>query len=672
MNSLKFTLLFTASMGISLPNGRAQNPNINQQWWLRPNVSYISTPSESMKEWVGPFVVGHPSFQDEGRGLFLRRVGINQERQSIQEARKRNRPLLAYIDSLGMTREIALGVRFTEPGKLEKTTTGQTKIYASVWSWDEKGPTGKSPQINGVVWAGLSEMINNSFDWQEKVDTDLGSQGLEKPKYPNKNLASGFLKESTLPSDSKFYDALGGRDIFDRISTFLAPKDDASNILPEFEISNGKTRSGHLRFPKDAASPWWTEYNLSVAKQFLLQGVNGFWLDSASGLQFIGLKPVELAFGRWTREMFAEFLGSRKMKKVDVQNYVISVSQVLDRSFSPQEKDLNHRVFKNPHWATDSTWLSFLGFKAQTAQLRAAELYKGIKLIASQVGKDPDSIMVAGTDPSVYPFASSTGEELDQIHTRYSPNMSPELGTLGRGLLPRGSNGPFYAITSSYTKSPFSHIWYLHPEQETLFGDTREKLAPVLTAEALANNALLVGDDVNTRFALTDEQGLKLAKVMRKISPVFQGRERYARVAILYSPSTLMMNLAPGGFLGSDDEVPPKAETEPSVLHHGMAVQGWSELLESMNLPYKIIPEFKLSAKELNGIQVLIIPHVVSLDRDQALPTLKSYLDNVGTVVITGNRLGERATAKRLFSAQPNALQELRASISQERLIVMS
>jgi hypothetical protein len=133
----------------------------------------------------------------------------------------------------------------------------------------------------------------------------------------------------------------------------------------------------------------------------------------------------------------------------------------------------------------------------------------------------------------------------------------------------------------------------------------------------------------------------------------------------------MLATLTPGGFAGESDDQPPKNENDPSVLHHGMAVQGWAELLESMNIPYRIIPEFRLSLKALNGIQILIIPHVTSFEREGLGKTLKPYLARIGTVLMTGTQFGEKRTSNNLLAAQPNLTNDLRAGEPPERFIFM-
>ncbi|MBX9767471.1 MAG: hypothetical protein K2X47_09395, partial [Bdellovibrionales bacterium] len=618
-----------------------------------------------------PFIIGHPGFQDEGRGLLLRNIGYRQERNSITAARANRSPLIGYIDQHGQSREIAVGLVRRENGNFVKSSAenASAQIFSTIWSWDEKGP-GANKQINYFSWGGLSEMINNTDGWQG-ADADFLSVGIKTPTYPSGEAAKGY-SGPVAPQNSKFYDALGGKDIFGRIAIQFQPYGGDEKGLVSFQLPQGKFNTGHIRIAKDTLSRWWLDYNINVAKSFLSRDVDGFWIDHASGLHAIGLAPVTTAFGDWSVDAFNKFLSTRTDWKgstnIKIKDYILDGAKSIDSTFNKEKKDLGAPAFKSTRWLKDPTWLAFLAYKSILTSQRGTELYTAIKDEAKNAGKNPEAIMVGASDIPVYPFATARGLEADQIHTRYSHLMSPEVGSLGRGLPMRGSNGPFYNLSSALTKSTWSHIWYILPPQMQISAKARANLAPVLAAEALANNAILAGDDTHERFALTNDEGLQLAKVLDRVGPTFQGRDRYARVGIIYSPNSLYSTLTPGGFAGANQELPPKQDSEPSVLHHGMAVQGWAEFLESKHLPYRVIPDFRLSEKALRGIQVLIIPHVTAFEREWIQKALKPYLVRVGLIIMTGaNHFGETRTVDFLFSQQGSLLNELKAGENPER-----
>src|SRR3974377_2375154 len=77
-----------------------------------------------------------------------------------------------------------------------------------------------------------------------------------------------------------------------------------------------------------------------------------------------------------------------------------------------------------------------------------------------------------------------------------------------------------------------------------------------------------------------------------------------------------------------------------------------------MHYTYRVIPDFKLTTQALEGIHVLIVPHVRAMDAETLDSVLKPFLDRGGFVLYTGADTASIGTKAHLYSSNSVTMAE--------------
>lgn len=581
---------------------------------------------------------------------------------------------LAWMESMGDTRTfiIAINNRGTASNpsfELENDGSGAAKAYASNWSWDDFGP-GKIPQSNYFVWAGMTSFVNNET-WLGKFKIDNPEYGLSKPTYPDGRSVLGFNGDPQDPRNSRLIDANGGKSIYGKIEYFCDPygKNETGKII----VIEGEERKacGDFGFSKDQGSLWWMDYNISAAKYFVNNGIDGFWLDNSSGWDHMRMYPTVLAFGDWSIRRFQDFLEKYPEISVgDTRNFNVAtyLKDKFREKFEIETTDPYAWQWGHESWLTDPVWKAFLVSKSEMLGERARYFYSSVKDYLAQSGRDPDSIAITGNDVPSISYGAFTGAELDQVNTEYNPAWHVDSGPVGRGIAPRGYTGSFYAAAIEFARSRHSLIWFYLNGDEAIYRN-KTNLGKVMGLEAFANNAYIKMPGTEKSIG-NAEAAQFINKTILNTSEAFSGRTRAAQVGVLYSTQTQLSFLTPGGFYGFDfsDSLPER----PGYLDHNLGYMGWASALENLGVSYRAVADFRLSVESLSALKVLVLPHVRVLDEALVTNALIPFLDRGGIIITTGNT-GEFAGKSAFFSPHPqNLIQGLKNNGYGDRIIEVS
>jgi len=628
----------------------------NEVWWnLWPRFS-ISDSVEKLKKINSDTVTASAGLNDEGRGPLFRAIDNRDNKTKNSDLKSKGYKTLGWIEGQGQTRLIIAALHQNKDGSFAMDPgTGAASILAHNWSWDAAGPE-VNPLANFIAWFGMASYVN-AESWLGPYSIRNESFKMPIPIYPDGRPALGYKENSPDPRSARIYDALGAKDINGQLNVDPEPAGEKSKGKILVTLPNGKqVPVGDFSIGKDQSSPWWMQYNLNAAKYLISQGADGFWQDNASGWDTISGAPLRVAFGDWTIHEFRNFLkshGQNFPNDFDVRQYLKEKLQTWTGISKEKISDLSFSGWGDRRFLDDPVWKAFLSYKSMISGQRARELYQGIKTAASGLNKNPEKIYVGGNDVPAISFGGFKGQEIDQVNTETAAGWGLDTGPVGRGLPPLGHGGSFYETAVSFGQSQHAVVWfYLEGEFESY--RRHAGIGQVLGFEALAHGSFLNFNPDSEKSAGTLESTLFVNNTIERLAPEFGLREPIANIAILYSTQTAHSWLTPSGFYGFDKKESQPAD--PGYLDHQLGFHGWGAALDDLHLPYRSIPDFKLSLKSLETVSILILPHVRVLDPKAINETLIPFLNQGGTLIISGKDSGILNTTESLYALNSKPL----------------
>jgi len=618
-------------------------PVLSGAWWDNwPRFSANQNNPWAVTYTEANVINGMHGFFDEGRAPFFRQDLFSKTGPSLQYAQQEGIKKLAWIEGMGDTRATVAAVHELGGGAYEwDPATDAPKLISHYWNWDDLG-NGVNPDANKVVWTGTHSFANQE-PWQGQY---VRPNTFPQPTYPNGAPAVGYLDGSINPAKAKLYDANGGKDINGNLAIRAwGPGGSNTNGLVSIDVL-GQTYAniGDISIAKDMASDWWVEYNVQAARWFIDHGADGFWVDNYSGYDDIGRAPVEVAFGDWSVAKFRDFLddhpeaGVANPASFDIRAYLFDRFETWFPGVDPTALTAPATLAKwqDSVWLGDPVWRAYLSFKAGVQLQSAANLYSGIKEQAGLAGKDPDDIYVGGNDIPIISFGSAGGEELDMVNFEYMPHYSPVSEFSANGLAPYGHAGPLYGLASNFAKSRHANVWfYLLGDNAQYQGQT--SLGEVAGYEALAHNVFINSGEGIPLIVGTDESAKTVNRTIKRMAPIFDKRVGSGKVGLVYSTQSEFAAMTPGGF------------ADGGQIPHVLAYYGWGQALEDLNVPYRAIPDFRLTAEQLEDLDVLILPHIKSISQDIVDDVLIPFHNNGGTIVVTGTDSGSIGMREALY-----------------------
>ncbi len=641
-----FIFLSMLPLGIA---EEAQRPG----WWSGYGTLSLETNTENLSLLSPRAIVGHPVLQDLGQGTLVRQAARWLYPKTFSTMMRSRSIPIAYMDAFGSAPEVMTWIEETGDRKIERfSRNGPGKTLASAWTFADRLSelTDTKAQIQ---WLGLSHFLNNPSQWLGKFD--LNGAKLPPPEGPGGEGVLGFSPStSNHPLHSNFHSKLSGKSVFGQVWFKPLWQDEA---IEKWNKGAPQTTVGAFEFSRDVSAPWWNIYNIHTAKELLKSGARGIWMDYYSGQNFLGERPIESAFGDWSVAEFQRRVLSRRDGGLNLaaassglRTYLLEKAKRLDPKFDPKDpKAADHSVWSNLAWADDNSWLAFVAFKTQMLRLRSQELYDAIKAYVKSLGIDPSQIPVILGDVAKTSYPTLTGKDGDLVATEVGPNVGDDFQPLGLGLPDETSYGPIYSLLSALTDNPITHVWFRFSELKNAPSETVDRLNRLALSEALAHNAIGMIPPTENQDGTPIQVWGEFKKLLDAVAPAFAGRDRLAKVGIIYSPSTTLSVLLPGG-------VPRKADRVTDLVspaYHRMALQGWALAMEAAQYPYRIIPEFRISKALLSGLWVLVFPQVTALE-PSAIPLLTPFLEKGGLIVVNGAGLGRTRTAEGYLQTQPS------------------
>jgi hypothetical protein len=606
---------------------------------------------------------------DEGRGPFYRQAFINSVADDIAAARAAGLRRLAWIESMGQARVVIGALHQLPGGGFEiDPATGAPRLVADYFSWWRgKGcGTNACADANTTVWMGEHAFLNDE-PWQGRFIRSAWAPAIPAPTYPDGTPAVGYLVSPADPRTARVYDALASKDLNGGLAWECSAAPASGNTTDFLALANGD-KSGDCSIGKDVAGAGhdlWLAVNREAISFLLRQGLDGFWMDNASGWDNISSQPVHVAFGEHSVASFRGFLGAHHPAVIaqpafDIRQYLLATFRA--RWPGANATDLGDFHWQDPSWNFDPMWRAYRTFKAREARRFALAMQKAATDEAKAQGRDTDSVLLAGNDVPGVTFGVIQGGEIDMAHTEYPTGWSLHTGGyVGHGIPPLGRAGGFYAAAVAYGRGHHAAVWY-YLDKATAFESAagvpdpssfqgQPLLGEVVGYEALAQNVLLNGGDHDPHIAGNDASIAAVHATQQRLAPVFGDRERSAQIALVWSPETAQSFLAPGGYYAFDaTNFDPH---RPGVLDHNLGYFGWAAALESVHVPYKTIPDRQLTASKLAGVKALILPHVRAIDQATVDTVLEPYRAKGGVLVITGQDAGSVSTEANLYA--PNA-----------------
>ncbi|MEN8157757.1 MAG: T9SS type A sorting domain-containing protein [Bacteroidota bacterium] len=653
-------LVLTASVTFGQPTipetfkyANSAIPTVNSWWNNWPRFTYYT--SDLMKVLgtnANTMTVVH-GMQDEGRAPFFRDYVLAYEKVNTVQIQNQDVKIMAWLEGMGEAREFLIAVHELADGTYEQDAlTGQSKLIASPWTWDSRGP-GVNPDANTVKWAGMASYVNDP-DWVKPK----GIPGdIELPTYPDGSSALGYaLNDESDPRNAFLYDAIGCKDINGALA-LSAASISSSNQTGKVDYTvpgpGGATfKADDMSIKKDMASPWWVGYNIRSAEYFITQhNIDGFWIDNYTGWDFMGSVPLDMAFGEWSVSSFRDYLlenpveGETHSEDYDVRDALKARFLTYFPSGNPEDlKSHTTRGYWNQDlWMDDPLWSTYKCHKAKTGNRNMIRLYEGIKEVAEGAGKDPENILVSGNDLPGINFGSFKGLSLDIASTEYSPVYNRSTHGYSDGIPPHGNTTPFYAITTSFTKSHIGSVWYyLDGEYAKYQGNPT--LGELLGYEALTGNISLNLGKQQPMFPGDDASALNVNTTIEKMAPLFGQREREGEVGLYYSTDSEYLYITPNGTA--------KNARIPAITGY----YGWGTALERLHIQYRAIPDFKLTEAYLDGLSVLILPNVESIDPVKIEQVIVPFVENGGSVIISGKNAGRYQGIKQNFTKNDSPL----------------
>ena len=582
-------------------------------------------------------------------GALLQNLSWNEQLNNHNRIKMENKRSVSYYEASGEAMVVIIGYK-TEPPE----TGYDTLFQASAWSISPENAS----SMQHYTYSGLHNEMND-----EKTVTGLGytreALGYSEPKFPDDSSALGYYDDPELPFplNAKIYWATMAHNITGNVDANLGGEWTAAEVPGMIQVTVGtkmlpkyigKSEGDVVGFKdigmhKDPASPFWYEHIKLTAIFWAERGIDGAWCDNMSPWDNFG--GLHNMFGLWSEYKFNLYLkekysaeqlkayGIDNMDKFNIRDYITSKAEDLG-STDPLNKD--DRVYSDFSWLDDPVWVNYKLFKSESGSEYLKNMYKIIKE-EYEIRGITDGFCVQGNDMPSLNHGWITDEWMDMNSSEINMGWNLTFGTKGIGYLPVGKLSIFYRASLETQQAPYSTPWVY---ADATVGRKLET-GKIFLAEAFANGALIktaentVGTDASHRW---------FNKYLYKYEEEFGIRYPKYDIAILHSTDEQLANMAPNALTGPD----------MNYQFHMQGMWGFSAAMADNNIPYRVLPMYKLNAQALKGLKTLIIPNVESMT-DETAQIIIDYANNGGRVVISG-QAGTRYSRDQLFTVRDKEL----------------
>ena len=626
--------------------------------------------------WHGRMVSGNYA-ADPAWGAYGQLSSAQQLGEPFNQAKQSNLRWITWVEAFGECMLYAAAFERRPDGSFLQYdgSPGLAQLSRSAWGW-ESGQSG-----NALRWVGIHNAINDEdFMLPQLSRTNLA---WPTPAYPDGRPAIGWLMAAQYPLSARVYDAAGSKDINGKLAVEFEGLPDKANttdatgnrlgstnglyaiILDKSRIDQHPGRklgdqlhAGILNVGKDAAAPFWADYIRVSAREIIRRNVDGLWCDNYSPFNNFGIPPLHNAFGDWSEARFRQFLQRRcsgpELRELNIDDPahcdVRSLLKQQAAAFLARDtSDIHDPAWRDPRWLDVPIWNLYKVFKQQVGQEALRNFYRAVKEEAALAGR-PD-FLVAGNDLPIFGLGWAHGDWLDMVSTEFSPAWGITTGSRGIMLPPRGKFAVVCRAALAHQNGPYATMWYYLRTPYDKCADKPE-LAKVLMAEAFANDVFLKYGDLPD-YPGTPETAAWWNGFVTRAEPRFGSRVPAGETGVVYSPDNQLFWVVPGSHALDHNHQPHSFE------HWGIAT-----LLVDRHIPYRVIPDWKLTPAGLAGFRTIYLPNVECLD-DAAAQALLAWVRDGGHLVMTGATAMRQGTAGCFRKRNASALAPLaRADMS--------
>ncbi|NLH99882.1 MAG: hypothetical protein GX446_10390 [Chthonomonadales bacterium] len=579
-------------------------------------------------------------------GPFAQRLSVLETRTIVQRLRGKDVRTITYIEGVGDCMIYAVAFARRPDGSLEKHPEDPltAKPVRTHWCWVADG----LPLGDEVSWAGIHASVGGEKHVQPAYT--LAARGIPVPRYPDGRPATGRLHGPREPLNAEVWDACASKDINGDVRPIFGP---VAGVTPgeapaepyrrglyaavggRDEIDGASVEPGVtvwcgvISVHKDLSAPFWREYARASVREIARAGVDGVWCDNWSPWDNFGYPPIKHAFGDWSLHRLRKYIANRAPLRAVRDAAVCDVASLEVRSALKSRSA--HYGVKDPsnladpgwsdrRWPADPLWRLVKAGRQVCAREDLRLLYQALHKGAREGGcRD---FAVCCNDIPMYGLGWAREPWTDMVHTEVTPGWHMGSGTRGIMLPPMGKMAVVYRAALAHQSGRHCAAWYYldgpHAEHRG-----KEALAKALLSEALANGAFLLCDPGQSRVVGSVETHAWLNGFVRAHQASYEDRIPVADTALVFSPDCQLYELAPGGF--------PDIDVQPHVFGHW----GWGTALMDAHIPYVVLPDWRLTGRDLSAFRTLILPDVVCLS-DGALRSVIAWVRGGGHLVTTG------------------------------------
>lgn len=599
-------------------------------------------------------------------GLYGQRVRWASFGRSIAQMHALGLKALVWVEAFGTTGSYIAQLKRNPDGSWLKDAGNPelTRIFAQHWCWQLYDGTGE------IRWVGLPNYYDED-DFARPYVRSHPRYGSPPITYPDGIVAQGSVGRTEDPRDRRIYDAACSKNVLGQV-TFdygynaavnrinretgqpvgpltgllntgeapLGPPD--PGFTPEQWARLRRERwAGEFSAGKDSACPMWADYARASILHALDLGVDGLWVDNFSPWDSFNGNPVLKAFGEWSVAGFRSYLrehfdaatlaqmGVEDTARFDVRRYL----RERCRQWGGAPENLRDPRWRDVRWQDDPVWRAYLIYKRRAGTEALTRFYETIRQTAAEAGK-PD-FLVSGNDIPIFSLGWVRGN-LDMVSTELSWGWGLTTGPRGIMPPPLGCYVPVYKVAREHARSRFVNVWMYVPEAQK----GRPNIARVLYYQGLANHALPM-PHYPGRTAGNEATDAQFFEFVQRVAPQLEGRTPMEDVGLYYSSSSQLMEMLPGGFRNH------------SAQPHSFSFYGWGAALTALHIPWRAVPEWKLTPQALAGLRALILPSS-QVFAPEDLPVLQDFVHGGGWVLIAGTcgtRAGEAGNFDRLSEA---------------------
>lgn len=604
-------------------------------WWDDfPRI--VETSSLSTAQYHHANIAMNGVHNDPGWGLWSQAIGTNTAlRDAFHNAGMK---CISYYETFGTSY-----CYFIELGPVNAAGLRSRKTHH--WHWQDY--TGGE-----MNWAGVHSWWDD-LEYARPLTRTHARYGGPALTYPDGTVATGYFNgDASDPRNSRIFDVCGAKDLWGNLTieysfnsyiNALDGEGDPVGPLDGTIPAEGQYAS-LLNFHKDSACAAWNDYTYASTLLATDNGMDGMWTDNWGPWDSFGNPPLSLAFGDWSVARFREHLAAHfsaaersAMGVVDVATYDVREG-LKERvaNWGGDPSDVGDARWRDARWLDDPLWLAYLIFKRQAGAEALDAYYDTAKAAAAEAGND--AFFIAGNDIPAFSLGWVRGK-LDMVSTEASTGWSLDGGPRGFMKPPIGRLTPRHKLAREHAKSRFVNVWlYAEGSGDTLY---QPGLATNMYYEMLACHTLPMFHPGNTLVAGTDASNAAFFSFVESATPSFGDRIPVEDVGILYSSSSILARMVPGGFYSH------------SVQPHQFAVYGWGTALGELHYQYRYVPQWKLDARTLAGLRLLIIPNAEVLDPGLVTAVITPWVNAGGKLIVTGDS-GVRLDEAGNFALNPN------------------